>query len=528
MNRQELEERYIRMQRLKEEASKRLAEKSLYEFYKQAWSHMDPAPFSGNWHLEAIAEHLEAVNRGEIKRLVINVPPRSSKTKILSYAWPSWTWLQDRAPLLGPQTGFIFTSYALNLSLEHAVGQRRLIKSPWYQERWGDRFHILEDQDKQIKFENDFGGHRTTTSVDGTLTGRGADIICVDDPHNVVDGESQATRENVVKWFREALPSRLNDQKEGAIVVVMQRVHEEDVSGAALEMGYEHLMIPMEFDETRKCVTSIGWEDPRQEDGELLWPDRFPAPAVDRLRKALDEYAYAGQYQQAPTPRGGGIIKRDWWQYWGDDLPPGVKAKYPKFSYLVASLDPAYTEKQENDYSAFSIWGVFHEEKRHVGYNTMVSEPRVMLAWAWRMRAPLHELVKRVHQDCEKFNVHTLLVEAKASGISVQQELRRMFSSTNYGIQMVNPKGDKVARVNAISHFFYDKLVYAPDKGWAQQVIDQVSTFPKGSHDDDVDAMSQALLHLRQSGLLVRKEEAYNDLDEEARRPIRRGALYPC
>lgn len=527
LERRELEARYIRQLALKEELYKRAAERSLYEFYQQAWPQMDPAEFSGNWHLQAIAEHLEAVNRGEIKRLVVNVPPRSSKTKLISYAWPSWTWLQDKAPLAGPQVGFIFASYALNLSLEHAVGQRRLVKSPWYQERWGERFHILEDQDKQIKFENDVGGHRTTTSVDGTLTGRGAEIICIDDPHNVVDAESKTTRESVIKWFREALPSRLNNQKEGAIVVVMQRVHEEDVSGAALEMGYEHLMIPMEFDEGRKCVTSIGWEDPRETDGELMWPDKFPRPVVDRLKTALDSYAYAGQYQQAPTPRGGGIIKREWWNEW-ENPDPNRKNHFPKFSYVVASLDPAYTEKQENDYSAFSMWGVFHESEMHRGYNTPVLKPKVMLIWAWRDRLPLHELVQKVHNDCVKYRADTLLVEAKASGISVQQEMRRMFSTGNYGIQMINPRGDKVARVQAISHFFYDGMVYAPPKRWAQAVVDQVSVFPKGAHDDDVDAMSQALLHLRQTGVLVRKEEAYTALDNEAREPVRRVPLYPC
>lgn len=448
-------------------------------------------------------------------------------TKLISYAWPSWTWLQDKAPLAGPQVGFIFASYALNLSLEHAVGQRRLVKSPWYQERWGERFHILEDQDKQIKFENDVGGHRTTTSVDGTLTGRGAEIICIDDPHNVVDAESKTTREGVIKWFREALPSRLNNQKEGAIVVVMQRVHEEDVSGAALEMGYEHLMIPMEFDEGRKCVTSIGWEDPRETDGELMWPDKFPRPVVDRLKTALDSYAYAGQYQQAPTPRGGGIIKREWWNEW-ENPDPNRKNHFPRFSYVVASLDPAYTEKQENDYSAFSLWGVFHESEMHRGYNTPVLKPKVMLIWAWRDRLPLHELVQKVHNDCVKYRADTLLVEAKASGISVQQEMRRMFSTGDYGIQMINPRGDKVARVQAISHFFYDGMVYAPPKRWAQAVVDQVSVFPKGAHDDDVDAMSQALLHLRQTGVLVRKEEAYTAMDNEAREPVRRVPLYPC
>lgn len=579
-------------------------------------------------------------------------------TKLISYAWPSWTWLQDKAPLAGPQVGFIFASYALNLSLEHAVGQRRLVKSPWYQERWGERFHILEDQDKQIKFENDVGGHRTTTSVDGTLTGRGADILCClagdsvvetdegpltlreivedgrgstvrafdgsdvmveigkrlrrgvkdlielefedgtllhctpdhlimvvgrgwvaagdlreddeiafvgglkgrftgetslpaaqtydievprcgnfyangvlvhncDDPHNVVDAESKTTREGVIKWFREALPSRLNNQKEGAIVVVMQRVHEEDVSGAALEMGYEHLMIPMEFDEGRKCVTSIGWEDPRETDGELMWPEKFPRPVVERLKTALDSYAYAGQYQQAPTPRGGGIIKREWWNEW-ENPDPNRKNHFPKFSYVVASLDPAYTEKQENDYSAFSLWGVFHESEMHRGYNTPVLKPKVMLIWAWRDRLPLHELVQKVHNDCVKYRADTLLVEAKASGISVQQEMRRMFSTGDYGIQMINPRGDKVARVQAISHFFYDGMVYAPPKRWAQAVVDQVSVFPKGAHDDDVDAMSQALLHLRQTGVLVRKEEAYTAVDNEAREPVRRVPLYPC
>jgi predicted phage terminase large subunit-like protein len=258
-----------------------------------------------------------------------------------------------------------------------------------------------------------------------------------------------------------------------------------------------------------------------------MWPERFPEPVVKKLESALGEYATASQLQQSPAPRGGGIIKREWWQTWGADLPEGVKATFPPFDYVIASLDPAYTERQENDPSGFSIWGIFYEAFHNAAYQIVIREPRIMLMYSWAKRLSLNALVEETVKDCKRFGVNNLLVEAKASGLSVQQELRRLYSDSPFGVTMTTPKGDKVARVHSVSHFFEDKLVFAPDKTWAQEMIDEVSTFPKGSHDDRVDTMSAALKYLRESGLVVRKQEAYSALEEEVRAPGRLRPLYP-
>lgn len=527
MTRRELEERAMRARKLKEELEKRLAERSLYEFIKQFWHIIEPGrSFVGGWHIEALCEHLEAVTRGEVKRLLVNVPPGFMKSLTLNVFWPAWEW----GPQNMPTMRYLCASYAETLTIRDNEKFRLIVNSELYQKRWGDRVIMNSYQSSKTKVGNEATGWKMATSISGVGTGERGDRVLIDDPNSVKEAESQAVRQSTLQWFSEVIPTRINSPKESVIIVIQQRTHEEDVSGYILskDMNYTHLCIPMKFDPDRRCVTSIGWVDPRTEDGELAWPEQYSGDYVARLERELGPYAAAGQLQQAPSPRGGGIIKREWWGAWEDIAPPGRENTYPRFSYVVATLDPAYTEKQENDYSGFNIWGVFHEEERHAGYNVSVSKPRVMLIMAWQDRLALHDLVKRVDADCRRFKVNDLLIEAKASGLSVEQELRRLFVDSPYGIRMDNPKGDKVSRVHAISHFFYDGLVYAPNKRWAEAVIDQMSTFPKGKHDDLVDAVSMALSYLRKSGVLVRKEEAYSAIEDEVRRPVRRGALYPC
>jgi predicted phage terminase large subunit-like protein len=523
-------------------------EASFYEFTKAAWSQFDPAEFVDNWHLEDICDHMQAVAEGHISRLLLNEPPRTGKTAIISICFCAWVWAQRRkGPLLGPQVSFFYASYAEKLSLEHSVKCLRLIQSRWYQERWGDRFRMIRESQGHI--ENDKGGYRMASSVDARATGYGADILVADDPHLVKEAESQDVREDTVKWWSETMPSRLNNRSTGAMIVVMQRVHEGDLSGAILASGneYVHFCVPMSYVPCRhinawvddEIKTFIGddcdevapgdifWEDRRTEEGELLWPGRFPASEVFKLERELGPYAYAGQYQQTPAPRSGGIIRRDWWRRWDKataEKNGGVPTKYPAFEYILAALDTAYTEKEENDPSALSVWGVWRDPN---------GNPMIFLMFCWTDRLMLHDLVSRVGGDCKRFKIDRLIIEDKAAGHSVSQELARLFGSFDFGIELVNPRTgfikspDKVARLQTVVHLFAEGLIYAPEKEWADEMINQCALVPRAVHDDLADTCSMALLYLRRAGWAVKKEERAFELEDETKYRPRSSALYP-
>ena len=336
----------------------------------------------------------------------------------------------------------------------------------------------------------------------------------------------------------------------------MQRLHEADVSGTILsgDEDWCHLMIPMEYDWRRHCSTSLGWNDPRGLDddgiplvenglprdaeaavelddrnGALMWPERFGAKEVEAIKAGLGPYMASGRLQQSPQPKGGGIFKSEWWQVWEG-------THFPVIDLVIASLDSAFTEKQENDPSALTVWGVF----KHPG----LGKTRVILIDAWRKHLQMHgsatprldheilrvgddEKVKRYKSTLwaqrvgkawglVEWTVHTmrkwqasvLLIEGKASGLTVHQELRRLHFDENWSVQLVNPKGDKVVRALAAQPTFAQGLVYAPVKNWSQMVIDEMELFPKGRYDDLTDSTTMAVSFLRSSGILQTDAEA--------------------
>jgi hypothetical protein len=319
-------------------------EGSLIKFVEEAWPFIDAAPYQPNWAIDALCEHLQAVTEGRISRLLINFPPRCGKTIITSVCWIAWTWARrERTFRSGPQVRFLTGSYSHTLALGNANLTRRLIQSPFYQRLWGSRFTFRDDQNTKVQVDNSEGGSRLATSVGGTLLGIGGDVLVVDDPHNVAQAESEAERETVANWWSELSTTRLNDPKQSAIVVIMQRLHEADVSGTILsgDEDWCHLMIPMEYDWRRHCSTSLGWNDPRGLDadgiplvenglprdaeaaaelddrtGELMWPERFGAKEVEAIKTGLGPYMASGRLQQSPQPKGGGIFKSEWWQVW--------------------------------------------------------------------------------------------------------------------------------------------------------------------------------------------------------------------
>jgi predicted phage terminase large subunit-like protein len=446
------------------------ARRWLHEFIRQAWHVVEPdTPFADNWHLRAFSEHLEAVSMGKIRRLLINVPPRSMKSLAVSVFWPTWEWI-DR-----PATRWLFASYAATLSTRDSLKCRRIIESRWYQQRWGRAFQLTTDQNVKNRFENDRTGYRIATSVDGVATGDGGDVIVVDDPHNVREIYSDTTRESVLRWWDEAMTSRFNDPKTGRAVIVMQRVHERDLSGHLLakDMGWEHLCLPMEYDGGRRA-TSLGSYDLRKEEGELLWPAHFDKKAVEDLKKGMGSYSASGQLQQSPSPAGGGIFKRDHWRFY--KAPPELKE-------IVLSFDMAFKQLSDSDFVVGQAWGRRDADKFLLGQV--------------RGRMGFGASVQAVRQLKSRYPKATaILVEDKANGTAVVETLNREIA----GIVAIQPEGGKVARAYAVQPEQEAGNIFLPDPAiapWVGEFVQECSSFPLGANDDQVDAMTQALIWLK-------------------------------
>jgi len=496
---------------LKEEKERRNAAASLYEFVRQSWHVVEPGvPFIGGWHIEQICEHLEACSGGDLRKLLINIPPRHSKSTIVSVMWPMWEWLTD------PAQKFLCASYSGNLSIRDNLKARRLIQSPWYQDRWGHMFRLAGDQNAKQRYENDKTGYRLATSVGGTATGEGGSRLLLDDPHSAQEAQSDAIRESALEWFDVVWSTRLNDPKADVMVTIMQRLHERDISGHIIEDigGWEHLMIPAEWDGVRR-KTSVGPYDPRQKKGELICPDRFGEDEIADLKKLLGAYGSAGQLQQEPTPSEGGILKTQYFELWPHNtgLPP--------FEYILQSYDCAFTEKSTGDPTACTVWAVFtHDGARHV-----------MLIDAWDEHLAYPDLrAKAIKQwgteyggmskdspFSRKKRPDRILVEAKASGQSLLQDLRlAKVPAIPY-----NPgNADKVSRAHQAAPTLELGLVWIPESkktpghavSWAQPFIKELSKFPVGAHDDYVDTFTQAIIYLKNDGFFDLPQA--RDMDE--------------
>lgn len=539
-------------------------EESLLAFTRRMWPVLEPGRrMVEGWPLEAICEFLEAISRGEIQKGLINVPPGFMKSLLTEVFWPAWEW----GPLNRPSLRYVSFSYSSSLTQRDNRRFKDLLLSRDYGRLWGDNFDLKKVGEELVS--NDKTGWKLATSIGGVGTGERGDRVILDDPHNVKESESDNVRQETVRWFRESMASRLNDAAKSAVVIIMQRVHEEDVSGVVLSdlrHEYEHLMIPMEWEGQKLISTAPNFMlDPRTHAGELAWPGRFPVKEVRNLKVTSGPFAWAGQYQQSPTPRGGGIFRRDYWMLWGNpDEPDDPRfLRFPVCDFTLASLDTAYDEKTENDYSALTIWGAFKEAVPTIrsGAGTMtarmqqsVGRRKIILMDAWQKRLPLQgvpqdtapqhgetrlEWFRRVSPmwglvewtmwSCKRLGVNKLIIESKASGISVAQTIRTLQADAAYGILLIDPgRLDKVARAYSVQHLFADSMIYAPDRPWAEAVISQMSVFPKTAHDDLTDSASQALKHLRDIGLALHGHEIDRELAEAmAYKPAQQKPLYP-
>lgn len=461
-----------------DEIQRELAQRSLADFIRIGWRYIDPADYLTNWHIDAVCDHLEAVSRGDCRLLIINIPPRHMKSLAVSVAWPAWTWIQDddAAPLMGPKVRFLASSYAQSLSVRDSVKCRRLIDSPWYQRNWGHRFVLTDDQNTKIRFENDHHGYRIATSVEGTTTGEGGDVVLVDDPLNAGGAHSKTARDAVISWWDDVMSTRLNDQKTGAYVVIMQRLHEEDLVGHILSKSQDwtHLCLPARYEPNHPHCW-IG--DPRKTEGELLWPERLGEKEVAALETSLGAYGTAGQLQQRPAPAGGGIFKDEWWRYCPIEALPQAKR-------IVQSWDTAFKKGKENDFSACTTWAVCEN-----GY---------YLLDLWKEKVEFPELKQMVKskgaQTWAGMRPSAILVEDKASGQSLIQELQR---DTVLPILPIPVDTDKIARAYAVTPLIQSGRVFLIEGApWLADFKTSLSGFPNAAHDDDVDSTTQALRYL--------------------------------
>lgn len=445
-------------------AEKELCRRSLAYFARRAWHVLEPStPLKWGWALDAICAHLEAVTRGDITRLLMNVPPGTMKSLLTGVIWPAWEW----GPKELHHMRFLGTAHKQDLAVRDAMKCRRLIQSEWYQSRWP--MNLMADNNAKLRFENDKTGFREAMAFEG-MTGSRGDRVLIDDPHSVADANSVQKLATGVATFREALPSRVNNE-DSAIVIIMQRLHESDVSAVAINLGYTHLCLPMRFESDRRCSTPF-YTDPRTIEGELLFPDRFPEDQVADLEKTMGIYAAAGQLQQRPAPRGGGMFKRSDFRV--------IQAEPAGYRW-VRGWDLAATD----DHGAARTAGV----KLGIG-----PDKRLCIA---------HVVKDRVNAaGVERLLGSTAAADGRAVRGSIPQDpgsagkswaLHLLKSSLmGYSYTSSPETGDKETRAMPLAAQVEAGNVDIVAGDWNGDFLDEAATFPMGKFKDQIDAATRA------------------------------------
>lgn len=469
-----------------------LARRSLAHFTRQAWHVIEPGtPLKWDWPLDVICEHVQAVIEGRLgfQNLIVNVPPGSMKSTIVSVCLPAWVWIQDpaRKPGLGPGWRGLFASGAENIALRDSMRCRDVIVSDWYQRSFRPAWTFAKDQNAKGFFKNTAQGWRKSLSAGARITGERGDAIIVDDPNDAQESFSKPAREKVMIWWDHAASNRLNDLTTGKRLLIQQRLHQEDLTGHILDLQadrWDHLVIRQEYEpptpERPAKPTGLGWVDPRTTPGELFFPARFPREVVEEERVLKGSFGFAGQHQQRPVPAEGAIFRR------------GCVGAFhmehaPKYRRIIISLDTAFKEKEENDFSVATVWGewdagydILDRWKERAGYPVLKAKVQTLAA-AWRPRG-----------------LTALLVEDKASGQSLIQELKK---DTSLPVVPIKVDTDKVSRAHAVVPLWEAGKVRHPvDAEWVDDWLEQLYGFPKLAHDDDVDSTTQALNYLNLGG----------------------------
>lgn len=448
-----------------------LAGRSLSRFVRTFWPVVEPGhAFLSNWHVDYVAEHLEAVTAGEIHRLAVNIPPRYMKSLLVSVFWPAWEWTDN------PSLRYLFASYAASLSTKHSLDRRRILTDERYR-LWYPGVELTGDQATKTEVENTARGTMVSTSVGGTATGKGGDRIVVDDPINPEEAYSDTKRETANRFFDHTLSTRLDDKKAGAIVLIMQRLHDDDPTGHVLEEDAdEWVVVKLPAEAPEKVVVHFprSGREVVREAGEPLWEGREDKAELARMRKRLGPYGYAAQYQQEPVPLTGGLVDDSWWRFYLE--PPR------RFDLVLQSWDCTFKDLETSDYVVGQVWG-------RVG-------ARKYLLDEVRGKWDIVKTIAMVRRLSAKWPAAlTKLVEDKANGTAVIAMLRRELP----GLIPVEPQGGKVARLMAVLPTIEAGDVYLPDpkaNPWVDDYRVEFRRFPRGKHDDRVDATSQALVRL--------------------------------
>lgn len=449
------------------QVEKELCRRSLAEFVQLAWPVLEPGnPYVHGWHVDAVCEHLQAITNGDITRLLINIPPGTMKSTLVSVFWPAWEW----GPGASPHIRFIGASHEQGLAVRDSMKMRRLVSSEWYQKRWPTR--LLRDQNEKMYYENGSTGFRQACAVK-SMTGRRGDRVAWDDPHSVEAALSDADRATAIRVFQETLPTRLNSPKKSAIVIVMQRLHDEDVSGLILknDYGYDHLCLPMEFEPDRCCVTSIGFVDPRAEEGELLFPERFPPEVVERDKKVMGSIATAGQFQQRPTPRGGGMI--EWEKLTIRDAHPPLVSIVRYWDKAGTEGGGAWTAGVKMGITADNHFVILHVERGQ---------------WA----APQRERIIRSTAILDGVAVRVWIEQEPGSGGKESAE-STITKLAGFSVQAERPTGDKAVRAEPFAIQVEAGNVSMMRADWNKDFTDEAKLFPYSKYKDQIDAASGAL-----------------------------------
>lgn len=456
--------------RLFEQITREKAERSLPEFIRQAWQVIEPGTeYVDNWHIHLIGEYMEAVNAGQIRRLIINIPPRHMKSLEVTVCYPVWTWIRN------PEKRFIKVSYSDSLSRKHNIIARDIITSPWYQKRWGDKFKLKDDVNRQAEFKNTAQGFMISTSVGGALTGEGGDVIIIDDPQNPLMANSETERAASVNFFKNTLQTRLNNPQTGAFIVIMQRLHENDLTGHILseQLGYEHLCLPAIAEKKTIVTFPISGKEIIREPGDILNEGRFNQEVLDGLKKSMGSVQFAGQFQQTPAPAEGIIFKREWLHNFYQTAPGRTTD--------IQSWDMAFTKSEG---SAKVAGYVLSRNGADIYIRDLVND-----------KMDFTESVAAVRTLSGKWkSARAKVVENKANGPAIVNTLKKEIP----GMVEFNPKGSKEERAMSVTPYFEAGNIHFPDPKnapWVEDLIKDLLMFPKGEYKDTVDALVQGILY---------------------------------
>jgi predicted phage terminase large subunit-like protein len=481
-----------------------LCERSLADYVRLAWPILNPGTaFISNWHIGLICEYLHACNLGQIRRLIINQPPKTTKSTIVSAMWPTWWW----GPQKHPDTRWLFASYSERVSTRDSLNRRTVISSDWYQQLWGARVKLLADQNQKTIFQNTARGQMLATTMSGQGTGLGGNYLVVDDPHDTEKVTSEKERERALRNFDQKLYTRLDDRIDGVIVVVMQRLHTKDLTGHLLagsgSENWELLCIPMEAPAPKVYIFPVSKKQYSRKAGELLNPAREGPDQVAEHKARLGTLGYAAQFQQQPVPEGGAIFKREYFKLWPVDEDGA--ADLPNFKRVIQSWDTAIKDTETSSFTVCSTWGEFDR-----GY---------FLIDVWRKHVEFPDMIHAMHELAQRWRPEAILVEDKSSGQSAIQELKR----SSLPVIAVPVDSDKTARARAAAPTAEaGKLWISRNAPWAGLYLDELCNFPRSEFTDQVDSTTQYINWVRETEW-VGFEWLKEFKEEERQRKIREG-----